>query len=127
MRPATFLLAWGAWVTALAAMLAIWSPGNATPLLLFGGGVPAAAAAAYVWRRPADDSARMITDSSIGTVLLAVGISIALVGATAGLWLALVGGEIAAFGLGALIRELRAMRRAGLGQRAGIHGEKSDG
>jgi hypothetical protein len=111
-RPAPFLLAWAAWLTALAAMLAIWSPGNATPLLLFAGGVPAAAAAAYSWRRPGDDDPRLISDSSAGAVLVAIGISVGLVGTTAGLWLALVGGEIAAFGAGALLRELRGMRRA---------------
>ena len=114
MSPAAFLFAWGAWITALAAMLAIWSPGSATPLLLFGGGAPAFAVAAYVWRRPQDpDRPRSISDSSAGTVLAAVGVSVALVGTTAGLWLALVGGEIAAFGLGMLARELAAMRRAG--------------
>jgi hypothetical protein len=112
--PALFLFGWGAWLSALAAMLAIWSPGSATPLLLFGGAVPALAASAYSWRRPANlERPRLISDSSMGTVVLVLGIAIGLVGTTAGLWLALVGGEIAAFGAGLLIRELRAMRRAG--------------
>jgi hypothetical protein len=119
MSPAPFLLGWAAWLTALGVMLAIWSPGSATPLLLFAGGAPALAAAAYSWRRPVDlERPRLISDSSLGTVVLALGIAIALVGATAGLWLALVGGEIGAFGLGMLLRELRTMRRrAGEGER----------
>jgi hypothetical protein len=110
--PAPFLFGWGAWLSALAVMLAIWSPGSATPLLLFAGGTPALAASAYSWRRPEPlERPRMISDSSIGTVVLVLGIAVALVGTTAGLWLALVGGEIVAFGLGILIRELRIMRR----------------
>ncbi len=114
MKPGPFLLAWGVWITILAAMLALWSPGDATPVLLFGGGAPAIAAAAYAWLRPGSDwEPRLISDSSVGTVLIAIGVSVALVGATAGLWLALIGGEITAFGVGALLRELRAMRRAG--------------
>ncbi len=114
MSPAPFLFGWGAWLGVLAAMLAIWSPGSAAPLLLFAGGTPALAAAAYSWRRPGDlERRRLISDSSMGTVVLVIGIAVALVGTTAGLWLALVGGEIAAFGLGLLIRELRAMRRIG--------------
>jgi hypothetical protein len=93
-------------------MLAIWSPGNLTPLLLLGGAVPAAGAGAYALRRPEPiRGARLITDSSVATVIVAVGVAVAMVGITAGLWLALVGAEITAFGLGGVLRELRASGR----------------
>ena len=48
---------------------------------------------------------QLITDESAATATFAVGVAVALVGASFGLFLLLIGGGIAALGLGGLIRE----------------------
>jgi hypothetical protein len=113
MTPARYLLAWGLWLAALGLMLEIFSPGSVVPLLQLGAAAPVLALAAFAWRRPEQpQAARFVSDSSIGSVVLAIGIAVTLLGTTAGLWLALIGAEIVAVGIGVLARELLAMRRA---------------
>ena len=70
-------------------------------ILLAGG-----AALSRVLREQRRGDAQYITDVSWATVLIAIGLSIALFGLTLGQWLMYIGGGIFAFGLGGLIREL---------------------
>lgn len=99
------LLAWGCLQLALGIMLAAWSEG-APSLLLIGGSTPFFALAAWNWVRPRPDRARLLPGVSMPVVLLAVGTATAAVGFTAGLWLGLVGGEILIFGAVWLGREI---------------------
>jgi hypothetical protein len=113
-RPsAPVFLGWGGWLTALGVMRLLWSPSGIEPALLIGGGLFVIALGVLAWlhTRPARE-VRFIPGSSPGSVLIAAGLAMALYGLTAGLWLVLVGAEVGAIGLAALIWELVAERRA---------------
>jgi hypothetical protein len=111
---AIVLFGWAAWLGALAAVLWIWSSHELEPALLTGGALLIALAGAYVAirARPAGPE-RRISDSSLATIVVAVGVALAAFGLTAGLWLILVGAEIAVAGLAGLAREALAGRRGG--------------
>jgi hypothetical protein len=104
------LLAWGCLQLLLGAMLAIWSGGTPS-LLLIAGSAPILFLAAWNRARPAADGRRVVPRMSMPVVVAAVGLSAAAVGLTAGLWLVLIGAEIAAFGGVWLGRELWIERR----------------
>jgi hypothetical protein len=84
--------------------------------------IPAVASAAcvlaglVVWaldgRRGQVEGPRLITDSSVATVTLVIGVAVALVGAGFGLWLILIGAGITVLGLGGMVREQRGRSRA---------------
>ena len=112
----TVVLAWAALLAALAAMLWIWSPGDEIAIATLGGAAVATAvlgAALVIAGRPApkESRPRSVPDLSPATVLVAIALAAMLVGAEAGLWLVLLGCGLLAFGLAALVRELRAARR----------------
>jgi len=73
-------------------------------------------AGAVVWaldtRAGPDESPRVIADGSLATATLTVGLALALLGAGFGLWLILIGAGVTALGLGGLVREGLARRRA---------------
>jgi hypothetical protein len=54
----------------------------------------------------------VIADGSFATATLIVGLALALVGAGFGLWLILIGAGVTMLGVGGLVREGRARRRA---------------
>lgn len=92
------LFAWGCLQLLLGAGLAAFS--EPLPALLFlGGAVPLFALAAWNRARPPADAPRLLPSLSIPVAVLAVGLATAAVGFTAGLWLGLVGGEIALLGV----------------------------
>jgi hypothetical protein len=107
------LLAWGALQLLLGAGLAASS--ETIPALLFlASAAPVLVLAAWNRARPAADSPRLLPSLSMPTVVLAIGLAAAAMGLTAGLWLCLVGAEIALFGaiwLGREIWEERGWRR----------------
>jgi hypothetical protein len=104
------LLAWGCLQLALGAGLAAFS--EMVPALLFlVSAAPVLVLAAWNRRRPARERARLLPALSLPVVLVAVGLAGAAIGLTAGLWLCLVGGEIALFGAVWLARELHEERR----------------
>jgi hypothetical protein len=110
--PAPFAAFWGGLVVVLGIGLAIWSGGISVGLLLAQAGVAVLALGLLqVWRRPGG-GARLLPRFSLPTVLLALGGAAAAVGLTAGLWLVLVGGELALFGAVWLGREMRQERQA---------------
>jgi hypothetical protein len=114
-RGAVVLLAWGLWLAVLTGVQAVFAP----KLIQFS--IPAVAGAAcltaalVVWALDAgerrDERPRLVTDSSIATVTLVLGLALALLGAGFGLWLVLIGAGIFALGLGGLTREQRARSR----------------
>ena len=103
--------AWGLWVGVWALTLLIW--GEATvPLIAFGGAAASSALVAgylaLAW--PRSDPPRTLSDSSAAPPLIAAGIVLAANGLAFGLWLVLIGAEVAAFGAGLLVVELRRAR-----------------
>jgi hypothetical protein len=103
--------AWGLWIGAWAVVLWIW--GEATvPLIAFGTAAGAAALIAGLLATSSlkADPPRSVDDSSLSPPLIAGGIVLICNGLAFGLWLVLIGAEVAAFGLGLLIAELRRTR-----------------
>ena len=105
------LLAWACLLLALGAMLAIWSEGSATALLFLVGPIPLILVAAWNRARPAPGGPRLLARVSVPVVVIAIGAALAAIGLTGGLWLVLIGGEIALFGLVWLAREMTLERR----------------
>jgi hypothetical protein len=115
-RAAIVLLAWGSWLAVLTGVQVVFAP------KLIQVSIPAVASAAcvlaglVVWaldvRRGQVEGPRLITDSSVATIALIIGVAVALIGAGFGLWLILVGVGITALGLGGLVREQRGRSRA---------------
>ncbi|HEY3759129.1 MAG TPA: hypothetical protein VGL37_05170 [Solirubrobacteraceae bacterium] len=115
-RAAIVLIGWGLWLGALTALQAVFAP----KLIQFS--IPALASAVcmtaglMLWaldaRRGQIERPRPLTDSSLATVTLVVGLSLALLGAGFGLWLILIGAAITALGLGGVVREQRARTRS---------------
>jgi hypothetical protein len=104
------LLAWACLQVLLGTMLAIWS-GGVPSLLLIGGAMPLVLLAAWNQARPLPAETRLLPGESMPVAVLAIGLAAAAVGLTAGLWLVLVGAEIAAFGAVWLAREMVQERR----------------
>jgi hypothetical protein len=100
------LLVWGCLQLLLGAGLALWSEG-APALLFLAAAAPVLVVAAWNRARPASEEPRLLPSFSVPVVVLALGAALAALGLTAGLWLCLVGGEIALFGAVWLGRELR--------------------
>ena len=115
-RAAIVLLAWGAWLGLATAVQAPFHPHVIEYGLLGGAAAATLLAGVLLWaldaRRTADGQRLAIPDSSVATVTLVGGLSLALVGAGFGLWLILIGAGVAAVGAGGLVREARARRRA---------------
>jgi hypothetical protein len=105
------LLAWSAIMVALGAMLAIWTAGSTTALLFLVGPASLIPLAAFSRLRPAPGAPRLLARVSVPVVVIAIGAALAAIGLTGGLWLILVGAEIAAFGLVWLIIEVTGERR----------------
>jgi hypothetical protein len=110
------LIGWGLWLGVLTAVQVVFAP---KPIQV---SIPAVASAVcvltglVVWaldvRQARGERPRLITDSSVATVALVVGLALALVGAGFGLWLILIGAGITALGVGGVVREQRARSRA---------------
>jgi hypothetical protein len=113
-RSATPVLGWAAWITALAALLYVWTPSSWQQWTPF---VCAAGAAwllglVLLLRRRAVPELRLVPDVSLATVLLALGIASLVNSPSFGLWLALVGGELVLIALVWLGFEIVGARRA---------------
>jgi hypothetical protein len=104
------LVAWACLQLALGTMLALW--GEQVPALLFLGGVlPLLVIAAWNHHRPPSGRPRLLSRVSVPVVVLALGAAIGTIGVTGGLWLGLVGAEIAVFAAVWLAREIVLERR----------------
>ena len=112
-RPSAVLAVWGAMLAVLALVLALWSPPQYAWALLAGaalGLVPLGWLMLVPGGR--SDEPKAVPDTSLPTVVVAAGVAVIVLGLAAGPWLAVIGVEILALGGFALIRELRAQRRA---------------
>ena len=111
-RGALMFGAWGLWMGAWCLTLVVWGEA-AVPLIAFGGAAAAAALVAgyLVVAAPRSDPPRTLSDTSSAPPLIAAGIVLAANGLAFGLWLVLVGAEVAAFGAGLLVAELRRARQ----------------
>jgi hypothetical protein len=115
-RAAVVLLGWGLWLGVLTGLQAAFAP------KLIQVSIPVVASSVCViaglvlWaldvRQGQDERPRLITDGSLATVALVLGVAVALLGAGFGLWLILIGAGILALGLGGVVREQRARARA---------------
>lgn len=131
-------LAWGAWLGTLCAVQAIFGPRWIEFTMLGTASGAALLAGTAIWgldarrRRRADahtsstvqaqpeepwvptveeEGETLAPDSSVASAALVIGLAVALVGASFGLWLWLIGGGIAVLGLGGLVRENLERRR----------------
>ncbi len=114
-RAAIVLLGWGVWLGALTILQVVFAP----KVIQFS--IPAVASAACVtaglvlWaldvRQGQMERPRLVTDSSLATVTLVVGLVVVLLGAGFGLWLILIGVGVTALGFGGVVREQRARTR----------------
>jgi hypothetical protein len=113
-RPSVVLAAWGGMLALLGLVLALFSPPQYEWLLL-GGAALALAPLGAVMLIPqrGSEGRRALPETSLPTVVLAVGIAVLAVGLAAGIWLIGIGIEILVLGIFLVARELRAQRRAG--------------
>jgi hypothetical protein len=111
--PAAAILAWGLLLGALAVVLWLWTPDRLPPSLISGAAFAALLLAAYLQlRKPREPPVRMVTDISVGPVLLGLGVAAMLNGIAFGLWLVLAGAGLSGLGAIVLAGELLAVRRA---------------
>jgi hypothetical protein len=104
------LLAWGCLQLLLGAGLVAFS--ETVPALLFlAAAAPVLVLAAWNQTSRRADSPRLLPLLSLPVVVVAVGLATAAIGLTAGLWLGLIGGEVALFGAVWLGREIKQERR----------------
>jgi hypothetical protein len=101
-----------AWLGALAAMLWVWTSDDLPPALLTGAAAALAVLALYAVARGAEPPAqRLLPESSLPTAVLAFGLAVMLNGLAFGLWLVLIGVEIALMGIAGLLSELWTRRK----------------
>ena len=113
-RPGVVLAGWAALLALLALVLALFSPPQYAWALLAGAALALAPlGAVMLMPGRADNTRRVLPETSLPTVVVSAGIALLAVGLAAGIWLIGIGVEVLALGLFALIRELRAQRRAG--------------
>jgi predicted tellurium resistance membrane protein TerC len=104
------------WMGTLSLVLWLWTSDDLPPALLTGAAVALALIALYagtvaeVAERP-----RRLATSSLPTVVLVIGLAMILNGFTFGLFLILIGAEVAALGFAGLVAQFVAERRAGSG------------
>lgn len=112
-RPSTVLMAWAAMLAVLTLVLVGFSPPQYVWALLGGAALALAPLGALMLMSGERDAAiRALPDTSLPTVVVAVGLSLVALGLAAGPWLIAIGVEVLLLGLFGLIRELRAQRRA---------------
>lgn len=100
------------WMGTLSLVLWLWTSDDLAPALLTGAAVALALIAAFA--ATADEKepgARRVAASSLPTVVLVLGLAMALNGLVFGLFLILIGAEVAALGLAGLIAQRVAERR----------------
>jgi hypothetical protein len=114
-RAGVVLIAWGALLGVMTGLQTPFGPrtieftmlGSASAASLITGAV-----LALIDTRRRVDGALALSDDSLATATLVVGLVLALLGAGFGLWLILIGAGVTALGLGGLVREGRARNRA---------------
>ncbi len=120
-RAAIVFVAWGAWLGVWTAVQMLFLhatfPERTLQWVMLGGASAGALATGFgIWRLDRRHRAgpweRLIANESAATATFTVGLAMALLGASFGLFLLLIGGGIAALGCGGLVREGLARGRA---------------
>ena len=101
------------WMATLSLVLWLWTSDDLAPALLAGAAVGLALIAAFAARLHEPPATRRVAVSSLPTVVLVFGLAMALNGLAFGLFLILIGAEVAALGLAGLIAQRVAARKAG--------------
>ena len=111
--PALWLLGLALLLGALSGVLWVWTHDDLAPALLSGAAVGIALVALYAAARGGDGPvARLLPESSLPVVVLTFGISMMLNGLAFGLWLILIGAEVALLGAIGLTGEFLTRGRA---------------
>jgi hypothetical protein len=100
------------WMGALALVLWLWTSDPLPPALLTGAAVALVLIAVYAATASEATGSRTLARSSLPTVVIVLGIAMALNGLTFGLFLILIGAEVVALGIGGLVLQLLNERRA---------------
>jgi hypothetical protein len=101
------------WIGALSLLLWLWTGDELAPALLTGAAVALGLIALYAAvRSEAPPGSRRLAESSLPTVVIALGVAMALNGLAFGLFLILIGAEVAALGIAGLVIEHLEDRRA---------------
>ena len=103
--PAVWIFGLALWLGALSALLWVWTHDDLAPALLSGTAVAIGLVALYGAARGDAPVARLLPDSSLPVVVLVVGLAMMLNGLAFGLWLILIGAEIALLGAIGLVGE----------------------
>jgi hypothetical protein len=103
------------WMGTLSLVLWLWTSDDLPPALLTGAAVALALIALYAAIVPEAAGSRRLATSSLPTVVLVLGLAMMLNGLTFGLFLILIGAEVAALGVAGLVAQFVAERRAGSG------------
>jgi hypothetical protein len=104
------------WMGALSLVLWLWTSDDLPPALLSGAAVALALIALYAGTVAEEaERPRRLATSSLPTVVLVLGLAMILNGFTFGLFLILIGAEVAALGVAGLVAQFVAERRAGSG------------
>jgi hypothetical protein len=108
------------WIGTLSLVLWLWSSDDLAPALLTGAAVALALLASFAaTTHEAAPATRRVAVSSLPTVVLVFGLAMALNGLAFGLFLILIGAEVAALGLAGLVAQHVAERRADAQRRGG--------
>ena len=101
------------WMGTLSLVLWLWTSDDLAPALLTGAAVALGLIAVYA-ANLSDEAhgPRTLSQSSLPTVVLVVGLAMMLNGLTFGLFLILIGAEVAALGLAGIVSQLVTERRS---------------
>ena len=111
---AIWLGALALWMGGLALVLWLWTNDDLQPSLLTGAAAALALLAVYAAiREDAPTGPRRLAQSSLPTVVIVVGLAMMLNGLTFGLFLILIGAEVAALGVALLVAQHVVERRRG--------------
>jgi hypothetical protein len=101
------------WMGLLSLLLWLWIDEDLAPALLTGAAVALGLIALYAAvRSEGPPGSRRLAESSLPTVVIAVGVAMAVNGFAFGLFLILIGAEVAALGIAGLVIEHLEDRRA---------------
>jgi len=118
-RAAIVFAVWGAWLGVWTAVQLLFLhatlPERTIEWVMLGGAAAATLVTAAVIRGLGgrrQEATQLITRDSTASATVAVGLAVLLVGASFGLFLILIGAGVTLLGLGGIVREERARRRA---------------
>jgi Na+/H+ antiporter NhaD/arsenite permease-like protein len=111
---AIWLTVLGLWMGGLALVLWLWTNDDLQPSLLTGAAASLVILAAYWTLRGEEPTGpRRLAQSSLPTVIVVIGLAMMVNGLTFGLFLILIGAEVAALGVALLVAQHIAERRRG--------------